>query len=164
MDARQNLIDDLESTISSTEVHQRADVLRRITDLFAAGSSGFSHEQVELFDDVMCRLVDEIETSARATFGQRLADMGKVPKNLVRTLAFDDAIEVAGALLAHCEQLDEATLVENAMTKSQDHLLAISRRYSIGEAVTHVLVEPGGQKRALSAAANPGANVSAFCL
>jgi uncharacterized protein (DUF2336 family) len=162
MDARQNLIDELESTIASTEVHHRADVLRRITDLFAAGSNGFSSEQVELFDDVMCRLVDEIEESARATFGQRLADMGRTPKNLVRTLAFDDSIDVAGPLLSQCEQLDEATLVENAKTKSQDHLLAISRRYSIGEAVTDVLVERGDQKVALSAAANPGAKFSEF--
>jgi uncharacterized protein (DUF2336 family) len=162
MDARQNLIDELESTIANSEVHQRADVLRRITDLFATGSNGFSHEQVELFDDIMCRLVDEIETSARATFGQRLADMGKAPKNLVRTLASDDAIEVSGPLLSQCEQIDEATLVENAKTKSQDHLLAISRRYSIGEAVTDVLVERGDQKVALSAAANPGAKFSEF--
>jgi uncharacterized protein (DUF2336 family) len=143
MDARKSLIDELESTIASSEVHQRAEVLRRITDLFAVGSSGFSHEQVELFDDVMCRLVDEIETSARAMLAQRLADMGKVPQNLVRTLASDDEIEVAGLLLSQCEQIDEATLVENARTKSQDHLLAISRRYSIGEAVTDVLVERG---------------------
>jgi uncharacterized protein (DUF2336 family) len=162
MDARQNLIDELESTIVNTEVGQRADVLRRITDLFAAGSNGFSREQVELFDDIMCRLVEEVDTSARAMFGQRLADMGKAPRNLVRTLAFDDAIEVAGPLLSRCEQIDEATLVENARTKSQGHLLAISRRYSIGEAVTDVLVERGDQKVALSAAANPGAKFSEF--
>jgi uncharacterized protein (DUF2336 family) len=85
-----------------------------------------------------------------------------VPKNLVRTLASDDAIEVAGPLLSQCEQIDEATLVANAKTKSQDHLLAISRRYSIGEAVTDVLVERGDQKVALSAAANPGAKFSEF--
>jgi uncharacterized protein (DUF2336 family) len=162
MDARQNLIDELESAIANSEVQQRADVLRRITDLFATGSSGYSHEQVELFDDVMCRLVEEIETSARATFGQRLADMGRVPRNLVRTLASDDSIEVAGPLLSQCEQIDEETLVENARTKSQDHLLAISRRYSIGEAVTDVLLERGDQKVALSAAANPGAKFSEF--
>jgi uncharacterized protein (DUF2336 family) len=162
MDARKNLIDELESTIANTEVGQRADVLRRITDLFVAGSSGFSHEQVELFDDIMCRLVDEVETSARAMFGERLADIGKAPRNLVRTLAFDDAIEVAAPLLSRCEQIDEATLVENARTKSQGHLLAISRRYSIGEAVTDVLVERGDQKVALSAAANPGAKFSEF--
>jgi len=162
MDARQNLIDELESTIASTGVHQRADVLRRIADLFVTGSHGFSREQVELFDDVMCRLVDEIDASARAVLGQRLADIGRVPRNLVRTLASDDALEVAGPLLAQCEQIDEATLVENAKTKSQGHLLAISRRYSIDEAVTDVLVERGDQKVALSAAGNPGAKFSEF--
>jgi uncharacterized protein (DUF2336 family) len=88
--------------------------------------------------------------------------MGKAPPNLVRTLASDEAIEVAGPLLSHFELIDDETLVENAKTKSQGHLLAISRRYSIGEAVTDVLVERGDQKVALSAAANPGAKFSEF--
>ncbi len=162
MKSRQSLIDELESSIANTEIRQRAEVLRRITDLFTAGSTIYSSEQVELFDDVMCRLVDEIEISARAMFGQRLAELDGAPPNVLRALAFDDSIEVAGPVLSYCDQLSEIVLVENARTKSQDHLLAISQRASLGEAVTDVLVERGDQRVAKNTASNPGARFSEF--
>ena len=56
----------------------------------------------------------------------------------------DSAIEVAGPVLSHSERLDDPILVESAMTKSQDHLLAISRRKALAEPVTDVLVEKLG--------------------
>lgn len=162
MNSRQTLIDELESSIANTEIRQRAEVLRRITDLFAAGSSVYSGEQIQLFDDVMCRLVDEIEISARAMFGQRIAELGEAPPNVIHALAFDDSIDVAGPILLHSDQLSEAALVENAKTKSQDHLLAISQRATLGEAITDVLVERGNQQVAISTASNPGARFSEF--
>jgi uncharacterized protein (DUF2336 family) len=61
-------------------------------------------------------------------------------------------------VLEHSECLDNATLVENARTKSQRHLLAISRRRSLDDVVTDVLVERGDRSVLLSAAANPGRN------
>jgi uncharacterized protein (DUF2336 family) len=159
---RQTLIDELESTIVGSEVRQRADVLRRVTDLFVAGSSGFSSEQVELFDDVMCRLVKEVETTARSTFGQRIAGLDTAPPRLVRTLVLDDAIEVAGPVLTGYVGLDDIALVETAKTKSQEHLLAISKRSSIAERVTDVLVDRGDCRVALSTVANRGARLSEF--
>jgi uncharacterized protein (DUF2336 family) len=159
---RQTLIEDLESAIASGEIARRAETLRRVTDLFVSGSTQYSDEQVALFDDVMSRLASEIETSARSTFGRRLAGMPAAPPGVIRKLALDDAIEVAGPILSQCEHLDEATLVEGARTKSQDHLLAISERKLLGEAVTDVLVERGNEAVARSTASNPGAKFSEF--
>ena len=65
-------------------------------------------------------------------------------------------------MLARSEQLDEATLIENARSKSQDHLLAISQRRVLAEAVTDVLVDRGNSQVALSTARNPGAKFSDF--
>jgi uncharacterized protein (DUF2336 family) len=160
--SRQSLIEELESTIAGSEVRQRADVLRRITDLFVAGAPGFSPEQVALFDDITCRLLNEVETSVRAIFGQRVATLDAVPPRLVRTLANDDAIEVAGPVLSGYGRLEDADMVETAKTKSQDHLLAISRRATLAEVVTDVLVERGDRRVALSTASNPGARFSEF--
>src|SRR5262249_55672725 len=78
----------------------------------------------------------------------------------IRTLAFDDAIDVAGPVLTRSAQLDNVALVENARTKSQQHLLAISKRKTLAETVTDVLVERGDRQVALSAAQNPGAKFS----
>jgi uncharacterized protein (DUF2336 family) len=77
-------------------------------------------------------------------------------------LALDDALEVAGPVLSRSEALDEETLVEGARTKSQGHLLAISRRRSIGEGVTDVLVERGNREVVVSAARNAGARFSDY--
>src|SRR5271169_771734 len=124
MNPQTNLIDELEDVLASKYVSRRAEILRKVTDLFVLGSGKFSEDQVELFDSVMGKLLD-------------------APRNVVRVLASDTAIEVAGPILTHCERLDQDTLVENAKTRSQDHLLAISGRRVLPEAVTDVLVDRG---------------------
>ena len=157
-----SLISELEDAISHKDISHRAETLRRLTDLFVLGSSKYSSEQVALFDDVMSRLIDEVETSARAAFGHRLVDLPNAPPNVIRELALDNTIEVAGPVLTHSEQLDDKTLIESAKTKSQDHLLAISRRKVLREDVTDVLVDRGNRQVALSTAGNPGAAFSEF--
>jgi uncharacterized protein (DUF2336 family) len=160
--ARQTLIDELEAAVVNRSIGSRADVLRRVTDLFVSGSNRFDGEQRALFDHVIGRLVEEIEHSARAAFGARLATIAHAPPKVSRALALDDSIEVAGPLLAHSEQLDDETLVAGALTKSQEHLLAISRRRMLTEGVTDILVERGNQQVVVSTAANFGARFSEF--
>lgn len=160
--AQQTLIDDLEHVIADKNIGDRAAMLRRVTDLFVVASGQLSDEQVALFDDVMGRLLEEIEISARAAFGHILAIVPDAPPNVIRMLALDDAIDVAGPILAHSGQVDDLTLVESAKTKSQAHLLAISRRKTLAEAVTDILVERGEQHVALSTAGNLGAIFSEF--
>src|SRR5262249_23048347 len=63
-------------------------------------------------------------------------------------------------ILSQFEHLDDATLIEGARTKSQDHLLAISERKILAEAVTDVLVERGNEAVARSTASKPGAQFS----
>jgi uncharacterized protein (DUF2336 family) len=159
---QENLIDQLEGVIAGKDIGHRAVMLRRVTDLFVLGSGKLSDEQIALFDDVMQRLVDEIESSARATFGQVLALIPDAPPKIIRRLALDDEIEVARAILSHSGRVDDMTLIESAKTKSQEHLLAISRRKVLGESVTDVLVERGNQQVVLSTAGNSGAAFSEF--
>ena len=159
---QQTLIDDLEHVIADRNIGDRAAMLRRITDLFIVASGKLSDEQLALFDDVMSRLLEEIEVSARAAFGHILATVPGAPPNVVRRLALDDEIDVAGPILAQSGQVDEVTLVEGAKTKSQAHLLAISRRKTLAESVTDILVERGDQEVVLSAAGNLGASFSEF--
>lgn len=160
--AQETLIDDLEHAIADKTISDRAVMLRRVTDLFLVGSGKLSDEQIAVFDDVMGRLLEQIETSARAAFGHVLAKLADAPPRVVRTLALDDAINVAGDILSRSERLDDLTLVEGARTKSQAHLLAISRRKTLSEPVTDVLVERGDRQVALSTAENPGAAFSEF--
>ena len=160
--ARQTLIDELEAVVVHSNISSRADVLRRVTDLFVTGSDCVDSEQLTLFDDVMVRLVKEIESSARAAFGERLATIANAPPKVSCLLALDDSVEVAGPLLAHSDHLDDDTLIAGAKTKSQEHLLAISRRKLLSEGVTDVLVERGNQQVVVSTAENFGARFSEF--
>ncbi len=158
----QSLIDELEASISQKNIGSRADILRQITDLFVAGSEYFDVDQLALFDDVMSRLVNEIEHSARVAFGETLAAVANAPPKITRTLALDDSIDVAGPVLRRSDCLDDETLITGAKTKGQDHLLAISQRKRLSEDVTDVLVERGDQKVVISTAANAGARFSDF--
>src|SRR5262245_31646099 len=115
--SRQSLIDELEAAISQRNIASRAEILRRITDLFAAGSANFGSEQTTLFDDVMGRLVSEIDHSARAAFGERIAGLRNTPPQITRELALDDSIDVAGPMLRRSESVDEDTLIAGAKTK-----------------------------------------------
>jgi uncharacterized protein (DUF2336 family) len=160
MEAQESLIDQLESAIADRSMSRRADVLRRVTDLFALGSGSFSEDQVELFGDVMGRLARDIELDVRATFGSRLARLPDAPRGVIRTLAFDSAVSVAGPVLRQSPQLDEATLVECSRTMGQGHLLAISGRSSLTEPVTDVLIDRGDRAVVTNLVDNRGARFS----
>ncbi len=154
------LIDELEAALSSGTNSRRIEMLTRITDLFVGGATRYSEEQIGIFDDVMVRLVSTIEAKARAKLSHRLAAIANAPANVIHMLAFDDDIDVAQPVLQQSERLDDPTLVVSATTKSQQHLFAISRRRSLSEAVTDVLVERGDRDVVHSVVKNAGARFS----
>ncbi|HEY6754322.1 MAG TPA: DUF2336 domain-containing protein [Pseudolabrys sp.] len=155
-----SLLDELVSPVASATARHRVRIIDRITDLFAVGSRSYSHEQIALFDDVLGRLCIDIEVKARAKLAERLAGMHSAPPKLVRSFAFDDAIEVAGPVLVRSQQLTDGDLVENASAKSQDHLFAIAQRLKLSEAVTDVLVERGNERVVHRVVRNKGARFS----
>ena len=153
----ENLLDELQSTLAHGTVARRVETLRRVTDLFINGAVDFSNEQIALFDDVFQCLILHIETSAKALLSNRLAPIDTAPPLTIRTLAFDDVIEVAGPVLSRSERLDDEALIETARNKSQAHLMAISTRRVLSGAVTDVLVLHGNDEVIQSTVNNPGA-------
>ncbi|MDT3683873.1 MAG: DUF2336 domain-containing protein [Pseudorhodoplanes sp.] len=157
-----SLIQELDDAIASGAPRKKLKLLTLITDLFVAGSSRYSTEQVSLFDEVLLPLSSAIEEKARAKLSRRLAGIDNAPARVVRSLAFDDSIDVAGPVLTSSNQLNDSDLVANARTKSQDHLHAISQRRSLSEAVTDVLVERGDARVVHSVTRNSGARFSSI--
>jgi uncharacterized protein (DUF2336 family) len=153
----ENLLDELQSALAHGTVARRVETLRRVTDLFINGAVEFSNEQISLFDDVFQCLILHIETSAKALLANRLAPIDAAPPLTIRTLAFDDVIEVAGPVLSRSERLDDEALIETARNKSQAHLMAISTRRVLSGAVTDVLVLRGNDEVIQSTVNNPGA-------
>jgi uncharacterized protein (DUF2336 family) len=157
---RASLIDELERALASGTSDQRIQTLSRITDLFVLSAQSYSDEQIDLFDDVMLKIAARIEAKSLAKLSTRLAQVANAPKRMVKELAFHDDIAVARPVLSQSERLDDSELVANARTKSQQHLLAISLRNSLSEAVTDVLVERGDRDVVRSVAVNNGARFS----
>ena len=156
----QSLIDELNAALATGGDDEQKRILERVADLFAAGARGYSSQQIALFDDVLQKLCADIEVKTRARLARRLAHIDNAPPRLIRSLAFDDAIAVAEPVLIHSQQLSDVDLVENATTKSQDHLFAIAQRLRLSERVTDVLVERGNRKVIHKVAANTGARFS----
>ena len=156
----EGLLDELQTTLAHGTVARRVETLRRVTDLFINGAVVFSNEQIGLFDDVLQCLTEHIETSAKVLLSNRLAPIDTAPPRTIRALAFDDLIEVAAPVLSRSERLDDETLIETARNKSQAHLMAISVRRVLSDAVTDVLVLRGNDKVIQSTVNNPGAEFS----
>jgi len=162
MNQTKSYLEDLDDAISRGTAESRTRALWHATDLLIAGR--YSEDEVATFGQVIGRLADEIEVEVRAQLSQRLARFDRAPIDVIRQLAFDDAIEVARPVLEGSPQLDDATLIANARSKSQAHLLAIAKRESIAEAVTDVLVARGNRAVVNSVAENDGARISGSSL
>jgi uncharacterized protein (DUF2336 family) len=156
------LLAELDDALAMSATERRSQILQKVADLFVLGAADYSDDQIALFDDVFTRLVANIETGARAALAARLAPIAIAPPGVSRMLAADEAVTVAAPLLERCERLDAGTLVGTARTRSQGHLLAISRRRYLDEVLTDVLVERGNRSVVLSTAENLGARFSDF--
>jgi uncharacterized protein (DUF2336 family) len=155
-----SFLDNLEEAVARGTPESRARALWHTTDLMIAGD--FSDDEIWTFGEVVTRLADEIEVAARAQLSERLAHFDQAPVNIIHKLAFDDAIEVAGPVLRESKQLETYALVANACTKSQAHMLSISKREALEERVTDELVKRGDQDVVNSVASNTGAKFSDF--
>jgi len=151
---------DLDEAVSRGTPESRARALWHTTDLMVAGR--YSDDEIWTFGEVIGRLADEIEVTARAQLAKRLARFEDAPVNIIHKLAFDDSIEVAGPILQQSGRLEPYALVANVCTKSQSHLLAISKRATLDESVTDVLVTRGDPEVVTSVATNNGAQFSEF--
>jgi len=135
-------------------------MLRRVTDLFLINAGHYTADQLELYDGILQVLIAAVEVSARAELAQRLAPIDGVPANTIRTLALDDAIEVAEPVLAQSNALGDDVLTHCITIKGQEHLLAIATRITLSETVTDQLVTRGSIKVLRTLASNPGAAIS----
>lgn len=160
MTSASSLIPELENVLQTGSPERRADMLKRMTSLFLEGAQRFNEDHIRLFDDVFGRLIEEIENRARAELSRRLAPLGNAPIELLRKLAHDDDIAVAGPVLAESPRLGGEDLLNVARLKGQAHLFAISSRRELDEPLTDVLVRRGDRDVVRKVAANPGAALS----
>src|ERR1700761_6280674 len=144
MSQENSFLRDLYEAVSRGTPESRARALWHTPDLMVAGR--YSEDQIWTFGEVIGRLADEIEQVSRVRLANKLAPSNNAPFDVIRKLAFDDSIEVAGPVLRQSERIDGQSLLVNAKTKGQDHLLAIANRKQVSHEVSDVLVRRGNRR------------------
>lgn len=155
-----SLLSEIQNGELSKSPKRQVGALVQITDLFVAGSGNYSQDQIDLFDKVFNALVRIIELKTRIKLAQRVAISSDAPVPLVRALAFDDDIAVAGPILTQSSVLCDADIMLGARTQSQGHLFAIAQRPFLSEAITDILIERGEGNVVRAVVNNSGARIS----
>jgi len=144
-----SISEEVEAAIKIGSAEKSLDSIRRVTDLFLSSAAGLNNEQIELFDEVLERLVRTIEIRALADVSARmalaeisaqLAPIAQAPPSVVRRLAGNEEIAIAGPVLTESARLNTEDLVEIAGKSSEQHLLAISGRWWLKEVITDALL------------------------
>ena len=156
-----SLFPELEDVVQHGSAEKRAETLRRITTLFLDGAASFNADHIALFDDIIGCLIEEIEAKALAELARRIAPIANGPAGVISALATSDDIAVAGPVLKQA-RIADPDLMRIAETKGQAHLLAMSTRLGINEALSDILVERGNRDVARSIANNRHAQLSNY--
>lgn len=155
-----SLIPELDEIVKNGTAEKRAEAIERISDLFLEGVAHFETQHVALFDDILVSLVPKTEIETRIDLAERLSKLDNAPPTLVKQLAHENEIKIAGPILSNSPLLDDPTLVDIARGRGQDHLAAISGRSTLSPSVTDVIVRRGDRDVVRSVAANAGAQFS----
>ena len=157
-----SVVKEVERAFISGTPEKRDDMLLRVTDLFLTAPATLTSEQASLFDNIVQTLTAHLERRSIVALSMRLVASANAPTQLVQRLASDDAIEIAGPLLAGSEALSDQNLVAIVESKSQLHLGKIAERPTLSPTVTNVIVERGDRNVVQKVAANAGARFSRF--
>jgi uncharacterized protein (DUF2336 family) len=160
MSGQQALINELQTALESAPREKRAKTLRALTEVFVDVADRLSDELVEVFGGIISYLIERVEPDALVGLAEKLALLPRVPSEVVKRLACDPNIAVAGPVLAHCEVLTTPELAQLAASTSEQHLLAIATRRRLEAVVTDALLKSRGTEVARALAGNTGAEFS----
>ena len=121
---------------------KRRELLRQITDVFLADPPERSDRESQLFDEIVVAVAADLETQVRVELAKKVAVSNVPVQRTARRLAMD-VIEVARPVIESSKSLTEVDILDVIQQKSQDHMLAVTKRPDIGETVSSALVAKG---------------------
>jgi Uncharacterised protein conserved in bacteria (DUF2336) len=154
------LIAELDNVIKAGSSSQQTRILRQVTDLFCSAIDRLDEKQTIIFDDVLVRLIERVDVQSLAQLSTILCEIDLAPPETVRQLAFHGDTSVAAPVLAKSNRLSDDHLVEIANLRGRQHLLAISSRKALNEALTDALIKRGDADVFNALAQNAGARFS----
>jgi uncharacterized protein (DUF2336 family) len=145
---------DVKNDMSS---ESRRALLREVTDVFAEHDNDAA--KVAKLDRVLSTVVADFSREIRAELAAKIGPSKVALGNTAEKLALDD-IDVARPILEHSTALSESHLLAVISQKTQEHLLAVTRRTDISETISHALVEKGDDRVVVSLLENTQAKIA----
>ncbi len=127
-----------------------AQVMGQVTNLFLSNVDHLSESQIAAVDGVLAQLIGRVEIATAVHLSEAMCAIDRAPRQTIRKLAFHEDPQVAGPVLRK----------SNCLLESQQHLLAISNRKTVSEALTDALMRFGDVNVSNALAHNTGANFS----
>ena len=156
----EELTAELEAAVSDGSPVRRARILRQIAALFLAEAHRLTPSQLSVFDEVLSCLLQRVDAHSLAELSAALAEATPEPPETMRRLAHHDNAAVAvPALLKSCT-LADADLIEIAGNRGQQHLIALSKRSGLNEAVTDAILKHSGKDASRVLARNASARLT----
>jgi uncharacterized protein (DUF2336 family) len=135
----------------------RRELLRKVTEAFDPAVP-LAGDEVAQFDDVLASVAADYSKQVRSQIARLIASSLAPFSRSAQRFAMDD-IEVARPVLEHSEALSDDALLAVVGQKSQDHMMAVTRRRRISEAVSQALVEQGDDAVVTSLLSNQKAEI-----
>lgn len=153
-------VHEIEEQLRNSDSQKRQNTLRALTDLFLSAAPQLDEDGVEVFDSVFDVALEKSNTAVLTNISGRMAPVPNAPSRLIKRLANDSAISVAGPVLSQSPRLSETDLCEIARVRGNPHLLAISTRKHLMPSVTDILIDRGDNEVARNVASNETAKLS----
>ncbi|HUN53409.1 MAG TPA: DUF2336 domain-containing protein [Candidatus Sulfotelmatobacter sp.] len=150
---------DLMALARDRAANSRRRLLENMTDLFLSTDARLSERERALMEEIIVKLVHEMEMQVRSELAERLAAADAAPHELIVLLA-NDAIEIARPVLQRSRLLQDTDLVEIVRQRTQEHRLAVAARDGLSETVSQALIDFGDDQVVETLIANRDAIIS----
>jgi uncharacterized protein (DUF2336 family) len=133
-------------------------ILHRVADLFLSRADDLAAREIELFDDVLVRLVDRGDTQSLVKLSRKLADTKRSLPKTIRRLVLHENADVWTPILKG-RSVPQDLLVDVVQSHGLGHLRAIAGRHSIEPSLGTFLVLRGDSRVHHSLVQNRGARL-----
>lgn len=140
-----------------TSSEKRRALLLQVSEMLVKNPEVRSDASCAAFDEIAVSIVKDLNPEARSEIAQVLAASALPVERTLRRFATDE-IEVARPVLEQ-SALSEGDLLDVVASTSQDHLMAISKRSTLGERVSDALTKRGDDHVVASLLTNKGAEI-----
>lgn len=142
-----------------TSSEKRRELLRQVTDVFLADAAARTETEAKVFDEIVNAVAADLEAQVRVELARKVALSNAPLQRTARRLAMD-VIEVARPVIETSRALSERDILDVIEQKSQDHMLAVTKRPDVSEDVSSALVDRGEDRVVASLLENSRARMN----